>query len=254
PLLAHPSHLWRGTLPTLLRNVPGSALYFASLAEIRSFLNRSLDPFVVVVAPPKGTGTPTPTNKGKGKISRSQKDAIVDISAGALARGGAGLVLMPATVLKVRFESTVYPYTSLLSACQDIVRTEGWRGMFRGYGATFIRDAPQAGLYVFAYERCKRALQAAPHPLAPALHTPVSALLAALLSTLATQPFDTAKTLIQLFPARYPSLPATVRTVWREQGVRGFFRGAGVRTARKVGSQVVAWTVFEECVRRAGKA
>jgi hypothetical protein len=28
-------------------------------------------------------------------------------------------------------------------------------GLFAGYGATFIRDAPFAGIYLFFYEGCK---------------------------------------------------------------------------------------------------
>jgi hypothetical protein len=31
-----------------------------------------------------------------------------------------------------------------------------WVGLFAGYGATFIRDAPFAGIYLFFYEGCKQ--------------------------------------------------------------------------------------------------
>ena len=66
--------------------------------------------------------------------------------------------MMPITVLKVRYESSLYAYSSLTSASADILRREGWRGFFAGYGATAIRDAPYAGIYVVFYERCKKEL------------------------------------------------------------------------------------------------
>jgi solute carrier family 25 protein 38 len=73
--------LWRGTIPTILRNVPGSSLYFFSLHVLRS---------------------------GMRKISFKDKPAlsenVVNLSAGMIARVSVGLVFMPATVLKIRFE------------------------------------------------------------------------------------------------------------------------------------------------------
>ena len=59
---------------------------------------------------------------------------------------------MPVTVLKVRFESSLYQYRTLPSAAKLMIRNEGVRGFFAGYGATAIRDAPYAGLYVLFYE------------------------------------------------------------------------------------------------------
>jgi solute carrier family 25, member 38 len=66
--------------------------------------------------------------------------------------------MMPVTVIKVRYESDYYAYRSLLGAARDIVRTEGVRGLFSGFGATAVRDGPYAGLYVLFYEKFKRNL------------------------------------------------------------------------------------------------
>ncbi|KAK3192850.1 hypothetical protein K4F52_001207 [Lecanicillium sp. MT-2017a] len=63
---------------------------------------------------------------------------------GAAARTFAGFILMPLTVIKVRFESNLYSYPSLWSAMKDIRRRDGFRGFFSGFGATAIRDAPYA--------------------------------------------------------------------------------------------------------------
>jgi solute carrier family 25, member 38 len=52
-------------------------------------------------------------------------------------------------------QSNFYNYKSLTDAFSSIVKNDGVRGLFAGYGATFIRDAPFAGIYLFFYEHCK---------------------------------------------------------------------------------------------------
>lgn len=64
--------LWRGTVPTIVRNVPGSAMYFYALSEIR--------------------GVWKPQRK------------LDNLLAGAVARGSVAFVMMPITVVKVRYE------------------------------------------------------------------------------------------------------------------------------------------------------
>lgn len=136
PLLLHPTTLWRGTLPTILRNVPGTSLYFYSL----SYLRQSLIPQAA-------------------RSGRSSKYVtLVNVSAGMVARAGVGFILMPVSVLKVRFESNLYNYTSLARATADIFKREGFRGFFYGFGATALRDAPYAGIHVALYEATKALL------------------------------------------------------------------------------------------------
>ena len=133
PLLAHPTQLWRGTVPTILRNVPGVSLYFYSLSFIRTSLI------------PQAT-----------RATRSSKYVTaVNVSAGMLARAGVGFILMPVSVIKVRFESNLYNYTSLAQASKDIFNNEGVRGFFSGFGTTALRDAPYAGIQVALYEGTK---------------------------------------------------------------------------------------------------
>ncbi|KAG1244567.1 hypothetical protein G6F68_015397 [Rhizopus microsporus] len=78
-----------------------------------------------------------------------------NLFSGSTARGAVGYIMMPITVVKVRYESNLYNYTSLSQAFTSIIKTDGIRGLFAGYGATFIRDAPFAGIYLFFYEGFK---------------------------------------------------------------------------------------------------
>jgi ABC-type protease/lipase transport system fused ATPase/permease subunit len=85
------------------------------------------------------------------------------------ARLGAGFILMPISVIKVRFESSLYNYGSLAQACRDISHREGMRGFFSGYGATALRDAPYAGIHLALYEGTKALIGGIPFILPVAL-------------------------------------------------------------------------------------
>jgi len=167
---------------------------------------------------------------------------------------------MPMTVIKVRYESNYYAYNSLPSAISSIFRQEGLRGFFTGFGATAIRDAPYAGLYVVLYEGSKTRLNqlfSRDPGVAPAMSvsgTTINALsgvLAATTATAITNPFDAVKTRLQLMPIKYGNMVKATRLMLKEDGLRSFFDGLALRMGRKALSSALAWTVYEELIGRA---
>lgn len=73
-------------MPTIMRNVPGSAFYFFALSEIRQILKNN-----------RATWQPL---LSKNKISERWESLV----SGATARGTVAYVMMPITVIKVRYE------------------------------------------------------------------------------------------------------------------------------------------------------
>ncbi|KAJ5871624.1 Mitochondrial substrate/solute carrier [Penicillium soppii] len=244
--------LWRGTLPSALRTGFGSALYFTSLNALRQ---------AVAQNNPLALASPVMGTKSSSVLPKLSNTA--NLATGAVARVAAGFVMMPVTVLKVRYESDYYAYRSLMGAGRDIVRTEGLRGLFAGFGATAARDAPYAGLYVLFYEQLKRrfalmATQSA-NDGAPgsgmsssSIHF-VSGAAAAGMATAITNPFDAVKTRLQLMPAKYGNMVRATRMMLQENGLRSLFGGLGLRMTRKAISSALAWTVYEELILRAEK-
>jgi solute carrier family 25 protein 38 len=177
---------------------------------------------------------------------------------------------MPITVLKVRFESSLHSYPSLRAAGADVFRERGLRGFFAGFGATAVRDAPYAGLYVLFYEGLKTEAREVFHVAAPSSSLSAlkaasrkeekggalaainfgSGILAACLATAITNPFDAVKTRLQLQPDVYRHTFVAFGKMLREEGWKSLFRGLGLRMARKGVSSALAWTVYEEVVRR----
>jgi len=117
--------LWRGLVPSLVRTVPGVGLYFSSMHQMKTSLC---------------DGRPT-----------ALQSALIGSSARALA----GSVMIPFTVIKTRFESRAFHYSSTAHALISILRTEGLRGLTRGLGPTLVRDVPFSGLYLMFYEQLK---------------------------------------------------------------------------------------------------
>jgi solute carrier family 25 protein 38 len=174
---------------------------------------------------------------------------------------------MPMTVIKVRYESSLYAYRSILGAGKDILRTEGVKGFFSGFGATAVRDAPYAGLYVLFYEQLKKRLSLVIHkvPVAEELSIDMkgstsatinfgSGILAAGLATALTNPFDAIKTRIQLQPSSYHNMLHAGQKMVRDDGFKSLFDGLGLRMGRKAVSSALAWTLYEELIRRAERA
>ncbi|TEY42117.1 hypothetical protein BOTCAL_0396g00140 [Botryotinia calthae] len=257
---------WRGTVPSALRTGFGSAIYFTSLNALRQNVARSnlLRTIGVVEQKSMVHSSSLP------KLSN-----LANLTTGAVARAGASFILMPMTIIKVRYESNLYAYKSIAGAGRDIFLTEGFRGFFSGFGATAIRDAPYAGLYVLFYEELKKRLSHIVHssPQVERLAEKVdlglsknmkgstsasinfgSGVLAAGLATAITNPFDAIKTRIQLQPKKYTNLVMAGKKMVGEEGVKSLFDGLGLRMGRKAVSSALAWTIYEELIRRAETA
>ncbi|KAF3316510.1 hypothetical protein TWF173_001797 [Orbilia oligospora] len=177
------STLWRGSIPSAIRTGVGSGLYFATLNIFRKTVHNS---------------------------TSTKPSTVTNLLTGSAARVFAGFVMMPITIIKVRYESTFYSYNSIPHACRDIFAKEG----------------------------------------SAALVNLSSGLTAGVLATAATNPFDALKTRIQLFPETYTNLWVAGRKVIGEEGFMALFDGLGLRMGRKALSSAVMWTAYEEGMRR----
>ncbi|KAH9995100.1 mitochondrial carrier [Russula vinacea] len=229
--------LWRGTSATLIRNVPGIALYFTSLSQVRGFMATSPLFPAVQKRDPERNSSVLPVLTGPGNLL-----------AGATTRVAVGFALNPFSVLKARYESNFHAYGSLTSSVMSIVRG-GPSELFRGFFASSLRDAPYAGLFLVFYEATKHEAASILPPSSPLVYAALnsgSAAAAGTLATLATHPFDVIKTRMQVRREdKYRGLIPTVLTVWKERGVHGFFDGVSLRLSRKILSSAVGWAVYE---------
>ncbi|XP_064171429.1 mitochondrial glycine transporter B-like [Anguilla rostrata] len=216
--------LWKGVSPSFARCIPGVGIYFSTFYSLKQhfFLERAPSAWEAVLL-------------------------------GAGARTVAGVCMLPVTVIKTRFESGRYNYSTVLGALRSVCSTEGPRALFSGLTATLLRDAPFSGIYVMFYTQTKRAL---PPEVTSSLYAPLGnfgcGVLAGVLASVVTQPADVVKTHVQVSPEQYKRTRDAVRFIYAEHGFSGFFRGAVPRSLRRTLMAAMAWTVYEQLMARMG--
>uniref|UniRef100_H3AA46 Mitochondrial glycine transporter n=1 Tax=Latimeria chalumnae TaxID=7897 RepID=H3AA46_LATCH len=216
--------LWKGVSPSFVRCIPGVGIYFSTLYSLKQhFFTEHI---------------PTP---------------LESVLLGAGARTVAGVCMLPVTVVKTRYESGKYQYQSVLGALRNIYRSEGGRALFSGLTATLLRDAPFSGIYLMFYTQTKKSVpQDQFDPVILPLVNFSCGIFAGVLASLSTQPADVIKTHIQLSPGKYRWTGEAVLVIYRNYGLKGFFRGAVPRSLRRTLMAAMAWTVYEQMMTKMG--
>ncbi|ODM94813.1 Solute carrier family 25 member 38 [Orchesella cincta] len=180
--------LWKGMTPSLTRCVPGVGLYFASIHGLKLAFNINGEP-----------------------------SAVQSVLLGVTGRSISGVMMIPFTVIKTRFESTVYHYGSIREALFSIYRKEGVRGLTCGLLPTLLRDAPFSGLYLLMYTSTKKSVPREwieSTTFGPYVRFSCG-VVAGVAASLITQPADVIKTKMQLYPDKFQSVPQVVAYVYK---------------------------------------
>ncbi|CAL1264856.1 unnamed protein product [Larinioides sclopetarius] len=218
--------LWRGTLPSIMRCVPGVGMYFSSLHWLQTNYGSSEDP-----------------------------SPFESICFGVLARSFSGATLLPVTVLKTRYEVFIINFFVLREASSKSDYFYLFIGLFSGLIPTLLRDAPFSGIYLMFYTQTKKMVPLCESIRENFLNAPINfscGVLSGIFASALTQPADVIKTKMQLYPQKYNTVPVAVTLVFKDNGVRGFFIGMVPRVVRRTLMAAMAWTVYEQVIRYAG--
>lgn len=247
--------LWRGALPLTLRTSVGAGLYFTILSQSRLYLD----------------GLQAKNGPGNGQTNRSsvlpKLSHLQNLATGFVVRAIVGVVTMPITIIKTRYESNMYNYNSLYEGFEGIYldgapgsgSVGSYRNFFRGTAATLARDCPYAGLYVLFYEGFKndvfpsllQQVNGDPGVLA-GMNNTLAAVSAACVSTTITAPFDAVKTRLQLAAPQNRGrlmLAVSRQLIGENGGVKNLFSGLSLRLGRKALSAGISWCIYEELLK-----
>lgn len=212
--------LWRGTVPSLVRAVPGIGLHFTTVTYLQNIIC---------------------TSQGKCQPSALEAGLI-----GATSRTFAGLILLPVTVIKTRYESGLFAYRGMLHALQDTYLHHGIRGLYSGLTPTLLRDVPYSGIYYMFFTQLTSF-----NPDKKAEKVFASGLLAGIAASLITQPFDVVKTHMQIHSTTHSNVSRSVLLVFKSGGVNSFFLGMVPRIMRRSLMSSLSWTIFEMSKKKA---
>lgn len=142
-------------------------------------------------------------------------------------------------------------FRSPLHCISTLLREQGaLRALYAGYLTTTLKQIGTTGFRLGSYAALKdweRVHFAGKIDVNSAVTSFANGALAGTLTTLATQPFDTVKTKAQ--QARVVSTGECVRAVYREDGVRGFWRGTVMRLGRTVMAGGILFAANEQALR-----
>lgn len=80
---------------------------------------------------------------------------------------------------------------------------------------------------------------------APPVHF-TCGVLAGVMASMVTQPFDVVKTKMQLYPHKFTSFYQAIWYVNKKYGPQGYFKGLVPRMLRRTLMAAMAWTVYEQ--------
>jgi len=160
---------------------------------------------------------------------------------------------------KLQVESTgSRRYTGTVDCMKQIVRAEGLPGLYRGNVSMILREAPAFGFFFSVYEGTKRTL--CPH-LRPGDSEPMwveaagGAVTGAATWT-AVMPLDVVSTRIQAAREHQAADPSqrsiakVAKQIWKEGGIRAFYRGLPAAVTRGVVLNAMVFPVYETTVRQ----
>ncbi|KAL4643269.1 hypothetical protein ACB092_02G080900 [Castanea dentata] len=138
------------------------------------------------------------------------------------------------------------PGTTVCNGPYDVVckviKAEGFCGMYRGFGLTALTQSPASALWWGAYGAAQHIIWRSlgyrddmdkkPSHIEMVTVQATAGMVAGACSSVITTPIDTVKTRLQVmdnFGAGRPTVLKTVRTLLKEDGWQGFYRGFGPR-------------------------
>ncbi|KAG8366641.1 hypothetical protein BUALT_Bualt17G0100800 [Buddleja alternifolia] len=173
---------------------------------------------------------------------RSLKEIIYDASAGAAAGAIAATVVCPLDVIKTRLQVNGLPEmhssgrrgSVILVSLQNIVRTEGLKGLYRGLTPTLAALLPNWAVYFTVYGHLKELLHSYEGSKDQDQLTIASNMIAAAgagaATAVATNPLWVVKTRLQTQGMRqgvvpYKNIFSALRRIVHEEGFRGWYSG-----------------------------
>ncbi|XP_048340524.1 mitochondrial glutamate carrier 1 [Sphaerodactylus townsendi] len=131
-------------------------------------------------------------------------------------------------------ESVVETRTTAMQITRELLRNKGIAGLYKGLGATLLRDVPFSIVYFPLFANLNKLGQKNPDVKAPFYVSFLSGCLAGSTAAVAVNPCDVIKTRLQSLQRgvnedTYSGITDCARKIWKNEGPTAFFKGAYCR-------------------------
>ncbi|KXS20094.1 mitochondrial carrier [Gonapodya prolifera JEL478] len=230
--------LWRGVTSVVVGAGPAHALQFATYEMCK-------ERFEVAVR----------QHSLKRTLSSAEESRLLHLSHACAAAAGTVMhegLMTPFDVVKQRMQLFGSAYRSPLECAMSVIRTEGLASLYLSLPTTLLMAIPFQSLHFTAYEYLRQKLNPE-GKYDPKSHV-IAGGLAGGIASLATNPLDVAKTLLQTRGSspdaevrRTRGVLSAARLIWERDGLRGAMRGSVPRLLTHVPSTAISWSVYEFC-------
>lgn len=220
------SGLYRGFGTLVVGSIPGRVLFLTSLEVSKDSVRKSTENF---------------------KIPEATRVAMANGAAGLISSLISEGYFVPLDVVCQRLMVQGLPgatkYNGAMDVVTKILKTEGIRGLYRGFGMSVITYSPQSAVWWGAYSSAQHIIwrslgygdnieKRSPQQWQMILVQATSGTLAGATSAVVTTPLDTVKTRLQVMDNHGEGRPTIIKTakqLLKEDGWKGFYRGFGPR-------------------------
>jgi len=137
----------------------------------------------------------------------------------------------------------------MIAGTLDIIRREGFSGVYKGWLATSLKQGSNQGLRFMFFGQYKKWIHTESGNLSP-LQSLIGGMGAGCFSTIINNPFDVVKTRMQGLDAkRYKSTVDCFTQMLTKEGPGSFYRGVLARMGRVVPGQGIIFMSYEYCVK-----
>ncbi|EGG15162.1 mitochondrial substrate carrier family protein [Cavenderia fasciculata] len=155
------------------------------------------------------------------------------------------IVVIPCELLKVR-HMTQEHQRSFSAVMRDVLREEGFRGLYKGGSATLLRQITNHMIRFPVFYSVTDYLKGGDHSKQlPVVQNLAAGLIAGTASTLFNNPLDTIKTRMQKQGQNETSMQV-IRGIYRDGGIKAYWAGCLPRILRVGPGQAITWAVVEK--------
>lgn len=205
-----------------------------------------LSPFKGSLIPMIGQGLYSSIAFTTYNVSRMNKFDI--FTSGCIGGAASVLVTTPSEVIKIGLQMNTGQVKkgNLRAVVSSIYKKNGLLGFYLGFLPTFIRDVPSTGIYFYGYTKCRERLLLDNNRRFVEL---IAGGTAGVLSWAFVIPIDVIKSRVQYGGG---TMLECARCIYRESGIRGFFRGTLPCLMRAFPVNAATFLAYEETVRNIG--
>jgi solute carrier family 25 (mitochondrial folate transporter), member 32 len=224
--------LYRGLTPNLVGNSAGWGLYFLWYRQAQDFIRNY-----------------------RGYTATQPLSGIDYLFASAASGFLSAILTNPIWVVKTRMLTTSATqsgaYPGMVSGLSAIYRTEGFRGFFHGLTPT-LAGVSHGSLYFLAYEKLKlwRKRSKKSNELSN-VDTLLTSSLSKVFAGVMTYPHQVVRARLQTYdpgapsPVRGAGVMNTIKSIWVNEGLVGFYKGMFPNLLRVIPSTCVTFLVYE---------